>query len=394
MKNFTSTKRISLLAIIAGLALQPVPSFAQTTGGTGTTVVTGIKWHPGHYILNNLDETQTNELLTKFSDIPTFRGLQRIYYWSDIETSKGVYNFSAIDKDLATVKKYGRKLSIIIHYKYKASPTKSSLPQYVLNLQPAKVGNLLVPAYFVQGKEGDGIYNVGDNANFGHPGTLNAFDNLLKELAKKYDKDSSVAFLQFVETALGANTTPELHKNFIDGTMIMNQKARAAFVSTPLIQSVNFPRARLNDMINNLANNQMGFGGPDTFWGSFSDPKNALAFVSSTVPGVYHYNLKNYDSTKNVNKLPIGMQVHNENMVYTTRELQLQEIKNNLTAPESVQKVYEFAHKTLHSNFLVWQVFGKADPYRIALENKLRTTTLNFNLLKSCPTVYNNTCQQ
>lgn len=379
-------RNIGLLAIIFGFSIQPTLVSAQTT----TTVT---KWYPGHYVLNNLDYTQTGELLSKFADIPSFRGIQKTYYWSEIEPSKGVYDFSAIDKHLAMAKKYGKKLSIVIGYKYmadyKSVPPKSSLPNYVLNMKPTLVNGLSVPSYFVQdqGVDQNSVYSSGHNANFGHPGTLTAFTNLLKALSKKYDRDIGVSFIQFSETSVSANISQELHENFLNGTISMNQKARSVFLSTPLIQSLNYPRKKLAEFINNITINKMGYGGPDVYWGAFDDSNNGLTIVGTqyTAQGIYRY----YPTNKG--NLPIGMQVHRENLFYSTLENKQAGIPHNLSPADSVKTVYSFAYSRLSPNFLVWQVFGSGDSYRQSLEAALRSESMP--LYKACPTVYNNTCK-
>lgn len=392
-------KYTSLLTIVAGLALQPSISSAQVA-------VTGVKWYPGHYLLikNGLANTEVNQLLTDFN-VSRVRGIQKTYYWSDLEVPKAgggwKYDFTKIDNDINLLKQKGKKLSIMLGYKYMASSTKSSLPQYVLNYQPVTqvIDNMSiqVPAYYVQGKPGDGPYNQGDHANFGHPKTLTAFNNLLVALAAKYDSNPNVAFLQFSESSIGADLGPNeqiaarLDKNFIDGVIAMDQKVADAFKHTPLIQSVNFPRNRLPDFMSTFNNKKMGFGGPDSFAGSFEKTDNALAFIAKdgTKLGAYWYNVDNN------NKLPIGMQVHNENLEYDTNEERLASppVPNGLTPAQAVNKVYNFAYTKLRSNFITWQVFGASDPNRNALEARLKNNTSPAVVVTTCPIVYNNTCQ-
>lgn len=398
MKNFT--KHASMLALIAGFSLQPSISSAQVA-------ITGMKWYPGHYLLvkSNLSNTDTNQLLNDFN-VAKVRGIQKTYYWSDLEVPKAgggwKYDFSVIENDINLAKQKGKKISIMLGYKYMASATKSSLPQYILNLQPVTKMvdgmSIQIPAYYVQGKPSDGPYNSGNHANFGHPATLAAFNNLLSALAAKYDTNPNVAFLQFSESSIGADLgdnkeiAARLDKNFIDGVIAMDQKAADAFHHTPLIQSINYPRNRLPDFINTFTNKKMGFGGPDSFAGSFEKADNGLAFVANdgTKLGVYWYNVANN------NKLPIGMQVHNENLEYDTNEERLASppIPNGLTPAQAVNKIYNFAYSKLRSNFITWQVFGASDPNRNALEARLKNNTSPAVVVTTCPTIYSNTCQK
>lgn len=396
MKKFT--KHASLLALIAGLTLQPSISSAQVA-------ITGVKWYPGHYLLvkSDITNTETSQLLNDFN-IAKVRGIQKRYFWSDLEVPKAgggwKYDFSRIDNDINLAKQKGKKLSIMLGYKYMASNTKSSIPNYILNTNPVIKNidgmDIQVPAYYVLGKPGDGPYNSGDHANFGHPATLNAFNNLLKALAAKYDTNPNVSFLQFSESSIGADLgdnkeiAARLEQNFIDGTITMDQKAADAFLHTPLIQSINYPRKRLADFINTFTTKKMGFGGPDVFAGSFDEAGIGLTVVGTryTAQGVYWYNVGNNG------KLPIGMQVHNENLEYNTMEDRMHKptaIPNGLTPAQAVNKVYNFAYNKLHPNFLTWQVFGAADPNRNAIEARLKNTA--SPVVTACPLIYNNTCQ-
>ncbi len=377
MKNYR--KNISLLAIIAGLTLQPGASLAQTATGTA---VTGMKWHPGHYIMNNISVADIDKLLFEFKDIPSFRGIERTYDWRDLEVPKvgggWRYDFSQIDQDLAKAKKYNKKLSIMLGYKY------IPLPKYVTNFPNTTINGVVVRPYYPIKSDADG-----QHANFGHPDTLKAFNNLLKALANKYDTDPSVSFIRFAETSSSAEQISDAQEtNFLNGIMNMQVKARAAFLHTPLIQNLNFPRNRLADFIKNATTLKMGFGGPDTFWGAFDNPGDGLTTVGTqyTAQGIYRY----YPAAKGV--LPIGMQVHRGNLIADNVDNLRAEIYHNLPATTSVQKVYEFSRDKLYPNYIAWQVFGAGDEYRIALREKLKKNL--FPLETVCPTVYNNTCQQ
>lgn len=344
------------------MLFQTLASFAQVSSAN-------MKWNPGHYILTTLEGPALEQITAEFKDIPSLRGIQRSYYWSLLEPAKGVYDFSLIEKDLALAKKYGKKLSIIIGYKYQISSTQSSLPQYVLNLPNALVDGIYVPSYFVQGKLNDGPYNQGHHANFGHPGTLAAFSNLLKALGSKYDSNLDITHLQFIETSIGADPAPSQVKIFLDGIEKMETVAKAAFPTTPIFQNLNYPRNRLPGFINNLTINKMGFGGPDVFIGAFDEIDNGLTFTG-TYKGIYRYNESNFNMTTKNNLLPIAMQVHHENFIYETMNLRLADIKTTKTPDVMVTALFDFAIDRLHSNYIMWQVFN-SDPYKTPLKNKL-----------------------
>lgn len=102
--------RVNCLIVLLGMLFQPLFLSAAVSA-------VNMKWFPGHYIMNNLDVPETENLLIDFKSVVSMRGIQRSYYWSNLEPSKGVYDFSEIEADLAQVSKYGKKLSIMIGYK-------------------------------------------------------------------------------------------------------------------------------------------------------------------------------------------------------------------------------------------------------------------------------------
>lgn len=375
-------------------SLAAIPARAQQISASN------MKWNPGHYIMNDLSRSTLEKIIIDFKNITAVRGILRTYYWSQIETSKGVYNYSEIEADLALARKYKKKLALMIGYKYQASKTQSSLPQYILKLEKAPVNGLLVPAFYVQGKAGDGQYNSGHHANFGHPKTLENFALLLNKLATRYDANPDIAYIQFIETSSGATLTAAQDANFLNGIMNMEKAARAAFDKTPLFQSLNFPRQKHPSFMNHLTNLKMGFGGPDTFTGSFdAGPENGLAYRvkpkyanSPYYPGIYLYHEPNYIAASNKNKLPISMQAHTGSMVYKTRDDELAKRKS-FNPTQGVNAVYNFARNTLRVNYLTWQIFGEQDANRVALKQKLQAEQLaNPNglggVIKTCPTIY------
>jgi len=347
-----------------------------------------MKWNPGHYILSTLDSSGLEKLIIEFKDLPSMLGVQRQYYWSQLEPSKGVYDYTLIENDLALAKKYGKKLSIVIKYKYQISATESSLPQYIINLPNALVDGISVPSYYIQGKVGDGLFNEGQNANFGHPGTLAGFNNLLKALGSKYDSNPDITHLQFIETAIGASPDASEVKIFLDGVEKMETAAKAAFPTTPLFQSLNYPRNRLPGFINNLTVNKMGFGGPDVYIGSFEEINNGLTYLG-TYNGIYRYNESNFNDTSKNNFLPIAMQVHHENFIYETNNLRLSDIKSTKTPDEMVTSIFDFSVNRLHANYIMWQIYN-VDPYKTSLKNKLLAESILNPLkmggvLEACP---------
>lgn len=344
-----------------------------------------VKWNPGHYILGaggNRDK-QADNFLSGYGNIAAIKGMQKEYFWSELEPTIDSYRWEDIDADIAKLAAKNRKLAIVIKYKYKLSTTESSIPQYIRALPNANVSGVNVPSYFVQKN------NMGHHANLGHPGTRERFNTLLKAMSDRYDNNPNVVSVSFLETSIGAAVSSAQADRFIDGFIQMHDFAGCTFKHTPLFQNTNYPRDRLKEFTDNMVENGVGLGGPDTFWASLDDPKNGLGFVPSGGgnKGVYHY----YPELSNT--IPIGQQVHHENMAYSTAENFFASPKrpHNLSPAASVEKVWTFARDKLIPNYMFWQL-GGGDPYAIALKARL-TSSAGLPLNSTCPAVYGGKCQ-
>ena len=161
------------------------------------------------------------------------------------------------------------------------SSTQSSLPAYILNQSNELINGESIAPYFIQGKQGGGIYNKGHHANFGHSGTLARFKKLLDVLSARYDQNPVVASISFTETAIGTEIgagkrySAISEELFVKGYMMMQAHAGCVFKSTPLFQNLNFPRRALPAFIENMKTFGIGLGGPDVFVDSM---KRVLVF--------------------------------------------------------------------------------------------------------------------
>lgn len=391
-KNAVSLKKLGLMA--GAMFLMPAFAMAASCPILPSERV-NVKWNPGHYQLiagKNID-TQLTNFIGNFKNVPAMKGIQKEYFWAELEPTKGNYNFSKIDADIAKLAANGKKLAITVKYKYQMSDGESSLPDYIRYLPKATVNGVVVPSYFVQGKVGDKSGNVGHHANLGHPGTQENFKKLLDALAAKYDGNKNFASLTFLETSIGADVSPAVQELFLKGLMKAEAHAGCAFEQTPIFQNLNFPRNKLPEFTANMKKYGIGLGGPDVFWGSFDkvepDGKilNGLAFKGApnyTYLGVYHYY---NDMSKTV---AIGQQAHYENFNYATHEDMIPEpgTPHRLSASVSVDKVYDFTVDRLKANYMFWQVYGEE---LNALENRLKSPA-GLPLATTCPAIYGGKC--
>ncbi|MFA0961017.1 hypothetical protein AB9P05_04375 [Roseivirga sp. BDSF3-8] len=99
--------------------------------GTVTANSAGIKYNPGHYVAMgphiNLPEI-------KHLQEPALRGVNKRYHWRILEPEKGVYDFSAIEKDLAYCEAQNKQLVVFLCDKsfWKRGAVPHYLKQYEL----------------------------------------------------------------------------------------------------------------------------------------------------------------------------------------------------------------------------------------------------------------------
>ncbi len=99
--------------------------------GLGPTWLRGAdlpgKYHPGHYVAINEAEPVAS---IRELDEPPVRGVNKRYYWSDLEPRQGAYHFSGIQADLDLLRNHQRQLVVSITDKT-FNPGRNPLPEYL-----------------------------------------------------------------------------------------------------------------------------------------------------------------------------------------------------------------------------------------------------------------------
>jgi len=111
-----SLRKTSFVFATSALALSLL--WSQSCYGQAAsagTVTKSVRWHPGNYILV-WAHTTPNEISATLSDNQKFRGVQKPYYWSDLEKADG-YHFEEIGADLQTLRRANKHLVIQLQYK-------------------------------------------------------------------------------------------------------------------------------------------------------------------------------------------------------------------------------------------------------------------------------------
>lgn len=90
------------------------------------------KWNPGHY-LNAYWGTDMPGSLNKTKPYAFLKGVSVIHQWRELEPTKGRYNFSRIESELALAKAYGKQLMIQINDRTFWRSWPDCVPDYVIN---------------------------------------------------------------------------------------------------------------------------------------------------------------------------------------------------------------------------------------------------------------------
>jgi len=314
------------IALFDGLATRSAPAAPPTA-----------KWHPGHYVFVGQGPIRPEHLFEHF------RGVQKLYTWSDLEPAEGRYDFSKIHGDLALLKPHGKQLVLQIQYKAFGK------------------GQRRVPAY-VQGPEyGGGVY-LASSGSF-DPVLWNdrvgqRMDALFAALGKEFDGHASVEAVVLPETSPSAALDKRPQPGVEPYTLAIYVAAlkdrmtalRRAFPRTAVIQYANFPQGALPELTAYMKEVGVGLGGPDVYPrpSNLSDPERGVyrlyAPLSGTVPLGAAVQSPDYSVASWKRTAAFNRGQDRNSVVVTFDEEQ----------PIPVREHLQLAQETLKLNYLFW----------------------------------------
>ncbi|MED7820378.1 MULTISPECIES: hypothetical protein [unclassified Francisella] len=193
-------------------------------------------------------------------------GVQKIYTWKTLETTKDHYNFSEIKSDIKLLKKHNKKLFI------------------QLQDRSFNVSNIPVPEYIKIKEYDNGIIIQSDNSSGGKPSyegwvtkqwnvnVRHRFQKLIKQLAKEFD--GKIAGINLPETAIDMNPkilTTKFCDDYFNAEVSNMLYARKEFKKSLVVQYVNFWPCEWNNshgymqkIFKIAEKNNIGVGNPDT----------------------------------------------------------------------------------------------------------------------------------
>ena len=174
---------------------------------------------PGHYVYAS-GATFANAHITNYLNANSatggvvFRGVQRAYYWSDLEPTKGDYKFNQIDTDIATIDGLGRNQKLVIQLSYKSfNSGQYEFPGYIHDNGEGIYGD---PA---SGGTGNGYYVTDVGSHYPYIWNENVqarMQALLQKLGEHLDSNATLQCVNMCESASGqASVGEEIYGNAI-----------------------------------------------------------------------------------------------------------------------------------------------------------------------------------
>ena len=333
-----------------------------------TATDTRVKWNPGHYIaLPERDEATIQKVMAEIKPLPQVKGLILRYEWAQLEKSKGVYDFSRLDRDLSLVQASGKRLWIMVGTKV-FRPGGRAVPDYLRTAEyEGGAYKILIGArQSIGSKE-----RYGENAALHNAKVRDRLIALGTAMGTHLNKHNALEGITFNETAMGQMKVPltTAQKNaYFDNLAQVGAATQRAFPNTVVMQFINFPRPYMPGLISSMVSNKVALGGPDIL-------------IEDADLNTHIYPM--YDPAKG--KVAVGPSVQPENFATTTQ--------NGAYNPPKISDLYNFGRTRLSANYMFWTRVTAGSPSHY-------TRTLDFfkssafpkdasgGLISTCPSTY------
>lgn len=359
--------QVVLIVFMCLISMISVSWKTAHAGATTPPVTTPVKWHPGHYYsLMDHGKNASWYLSMVYKELqrtPALRGVQIRYAWAELETSEGVYNFSAIAKRLTELSAIDKRLIIMLETRT-FDPLEELVPDYVKTAK-YEGGVFLYDSVNQEGQQGS-------NIKLWNPLVRDRLTALIRALGNRFNSNAYFEGIGLTETAMGQAVIPitstqtnDYYANMLD----LQQQMRNYFPNTVTFQFTNYPRPILESFIGSLNAMGTGLGGPDVF---LEEP--GLQYPG-TPKGVYNY----YPELSGV--VPLTPSVMSGNYKNTRTD--------GTGYQPTISELLTFARDTLKANYIFWT--RNPDYYAKVLETlnmKDQKSTLSGGLNSICPSVY------
>jgi hypothetical protein len=346
------------------LASQQAMASRETAKALGSAALTDtrMKWNPGHYIATGrYDKLGIQQILDEIKDLPQVKGLMLRYEWPQLETAKGVYDFTRIERDLGLVQAAGKRLWII------------------LGTKVFTAGGVAVPDYMRTAEYEGGAYKIqigsadrlGENTAMYNANVRDRLIALTSALGARINRHNALEGLTFSETALGQTVVPlteAQRTSFYNNLALVDAATKRAFPNTVTMQFINFPRAYMPGLVTSMVSNGVALGGPD---------------ILLQDPDLNNYIYPLYDMAKG--KVAVGPSVQPDDYLTT--------VQNGPLNPPKISDLYAFGRNQLGANYMFWTrtFIGTPAAYPQVLDFFKSTAfpkDATGGLISTCPSTY------
>lgn len=227
------------------------------------------KYFPGHYLYTNRTTAHGMPPLGSQEDLtmrqlisanPNWQGYTVKYTWRGLEPRFGVYDFSAIERDLRTAVNDGKKLAIFFRERVFSASDPFPGPSY-MDPTSSDFNRDYEGAYFRDSK--------GWHPNLTHPAIGVRMRAIVTALGNEFDSHPALSSITFQETAVvdmkdQPGFTGLKYMNYLKD---LHAAAEAAFPTTIVVQLVNWrggmSEAETDEMMLHFVESRGAFGEPD-----------------------------------------------------------------------------------------------------------------------------------
>lgn len=243
-------------------------------------LVTTAQAEPRNFLFLGGDDVADHIALLKRPDIA---GAQVVYSWRQLEPTKGHYDFSGVERDLATADAAGKQLFLQVQDRFFELKARG-LPDYVLT-GPEYGGGLT--RQFDQPSDGRQVF-TGWVTQQWNPAVRARYQALLSALAKRFDGRLYGVNLPETAADVPQNPVPDgfTCQAYVDAELDNLAHARKAFRTTHVVQYANFWPCEWNNDKGYMARTfavadqiGAGVGGPDIVPWQKGQMKNAYPFL-------------------------------------------------------------------------------------------------------------------
>lgn len=361
--------RAALIVLLFIISMMLTPWGVVHAGATTPVVTTPVKWHPGHYYsLMDHGKNASWYLSMVYKELkatPALRGVHIRYSWAELETSEGVYNFSAIAKRLSEVSAIDKRLIIMLELK-SFDPLDEFVPDYIKT--SAYEGGI----FEYENHNSTPNSNGGKNIKLWNPLVRDRLVALIRALGNRFNSNPYFEGIGLTETSMAIPVVPLTSaqiNGYYDNIIELQQQMRKYFPNTVTFQFTNYPRPILESFIGSLNAMGAGLGGPDTF---LEEP--GLLFPNNP-KGVYNY----YPQLSGI--VPLAPSVMSGNYKNTRVD--------GTGYQPTVAELLTFARDTLKANYIFWMRNPDYSPKVLELLNmRNQKITPSGGLDPTCPSVY------